>query len=850
MDSKKMSKSALLFSSYALFAFSPSVLAGEFGDYNSAAKTLKRIQNQLITNQSVSQKLPSKYEDLKPSLCDADEQLYLEIDNSIVKSLRHALELKDPSLVAPYFSSKLKISDLSKPNKKASKSFGNFYAEKRDFNYISANKKQGAKILSSLFKDIKKVDFSEIVVDRYFSPSKMRKEGIQFSQVELFLKYDMRYVSKSNQKAQQHGRLKMTLTSDKARNFKIDSLEFIDVDYLTSTNPSFKDLTNKSGLATNIPTHVRSEAIRRGGYSLALEDFNKDGNIDMYVGAVGNATLLTGNNKLGFDVANNKSLGIKDHTLVKSAVFGDFFNTGESDLLVIRFTPGEENVTKSSDIVLYKNIDGKFRKQAKIFDKRFQSRYAMPVAMADYNNDSYLDFYIGFPGAKDFTTLKERVSFDNKNYQVQGMYYNNKKDGFIDNSKKALKGSAFDVNIYPHSAVSTDFDNDGDMDLIVADDRGNISPLYENLGNGEFIQSNKKVGVINEDFAMGVAAGDLNNDGIMDLAVTNVNFHATNRINNSCEANWNFTNRIPIGQKGLRIFMGKKDGGYAELNKDLRVGEGVAGVDFVDYNNDGLLDIYVANGLWSGNDRLKNQDLSSMFVRASSSGVFEDDVRTTGKPMANSRFEDDMYALKYRSKSQSSVMDILAHYKGDILNPAAKGLNGVRPSLAGFQRNRLYRNMGDGNFVDVAYLEGVDSEADGYILAYTDMDKDGKLDLVLRNGDPGSRDVKFPTVELFKNNNTEGKSAVLKLKARYSNKDAIGTRVVAQIGDKTIHRSLIGNNGTAQSEKIIHIGMGQDMKIDKLSIHWPEGKTTIMKNVKPGFHNIEQAAPSQSLSKR
>lgn len=849
MNSKKMCRSALIFSSFALLAQSPSVLADSFGDYSSASKTLNRIQSQLVTNQSVSQQLPKSFDDIGPSLCDADEQLYLQVERSVVKGIKEALSKKDASLISSFLSKNIQISDLRKPKAHTEKSFGNIYTEKRSFNFVKSTNKKATEIFSSLFSDVAKVDFSEVVVDRYFSPRKMRKNGIKFSKLELFMNFDMRYLSKTDKKAQQNGRLKLIVSSDKSNNFSIDSLEFVNIDYITSTGSSFKDLTRQSGLAMNIDTHVRSEAIRRGGYSLAIEDFNKDGIVDMYVGASGNATLLTGDKNFSFNKVDNKALGINDHTLVKSAVFGDFYNTGDSDLLVIRFTPGEENVTNSSDIVLYKNKDGKFKRQANIFDKRFQSRYAMPVAMADYNNDSFLDFYIGFPGAKDFTTLKERVT-SNKNYQVQGIYLNNKKDGFVDNSKKSLKDSSFDINIYPHSAISTDYDNDGDMDLIVADDRGNISPLYENLGNGEFIQSNKKLGVINEDYAMGIATGDLNNDGITDIAVTNVNFHATARINNSCEANWNYVNRIPVGQKGLRLFMGKKGGGYTETAKGLNVGEGVAGVEFVDYNNDGLLDIYVANGLWSGNDRENNQDLGSMFVRASSSGIFEDEIKTTGKPMANGRYEDDLYSLKYQSKSQSSIMDILAHYKGDILNSGSKKAKGIRPSLAGFQRNRLYRNMGDGNFVDVAYLEGVDSEADGYILAYTDMNRDGKLDLILRNGDPGSVDAKFPTVEMFKNINTEGKSAVFKLKARYSNKDAVGARIVAEVGNKTIHRGLIGNNGTAQSEKIIHIGMGKSKKIDKITIFWPAGRKTIMKDVKPGFHLIEQGIDSNTISQR
>src|SRR5690606_12740907 len=72
-------------------------------------------------------------------------------------------------------------------------------------------------------------------------------------------------------------------------------------------------------------------------------------------------------------------------------------------------------------------------------------------------------------------------------------------------------------------------------------------------------------------------------------------------------------------------------------------------------------------------------------------------------------------------------------------------------SMAGYQRNRLFLNMGDMQFVDVGYMEGVDSIYDGYIVATADYNSDGKMDLILKNGDPGSTKYMFPSIQIFKN---------------------------------------------------------------------------------------------------
>jgi hypothetical protein len=151
----------------------------------------------------------------------------------------------------------------------------------------------------------------------------------------------------------------------------------------------------------------------------------------------------------------------------------------------------------------------------------------------------------------------------------------------------------------------------------------------------------------------------------------------------------------------------------------------------------------------------------------------------------------------------------------------------------------LFRNKGDGTFIEVGFLEGVDSLADGYVVAKSDIDQDGDLDLILRNGDPGTKAVHFPPLQIFKNN-SQGHAIRLKLIAS-SGAEAVGAAVTVTAGGSTQYQQLIANNGTAQSEKILHFGLGAGAKADKLVVVWPSKKTTTLENVPAGMHTIKES---------
>lgn len=143
----------------------------------------------------------------------------------------------------------------------------------------------------------------------------------------------------------------------------------------------------------------------------------------------------------------------------------------------------------------------------------------------------------------------------------------------------------------------------------------------------------------------------------------------------------------------------------------------------------------------------------------------------------------------------------------------------------------------------------MDSIADGYIIGAADLNKDGKMDLILRNGDPGTDKNRNPSVQVFLNKKErKEKSVIIALNGTSSNRDGVGAILNATIGGKKYIRHLVANNGAMQSEGIIHFGLGNHEKIDNLNIRWPSGKVDTFKNIPAGRHRILEKGSINKIS--
>lgn len=266
---------------------------------------------------------------------------------------------------------------------------------------------------------------------------------------------------------------------------------------------------------------------------------------------------------------------------------------------------------------------------------------------------SLLVFGAGLAGASEFADISARAGVAD--------------DGFG-------KGIAF-----------SDIDNDGLVDAYVSN-KGGANKLYRNRGNGSFedVTAVAGAGIDAPGYAMGSVFGDYDNDGYADLYVAMGGRH-------SIEAN--------------RLFHNNGDGTFTDVTDKAGVGlkAFTYSASFVDYDNDGLLDIYCANyGVGARN----------VLYRNNGDGTFSDvtDKAGVGDP-------------------SWSWMAVWA----DVDNDGYADLYVVNGRYPVGEPNRLYLNQGDGTFTDVSREAGVADANWGLGAAFGDVDNDGDLDLFLSN---------------------------------------------------------------------------------------------------------------------
>lgn len=605
-------------------------------------------------------------------------------------------------------------------------------------------------------------------------------------------------------------------------------VEFIraDMDRLRSSRaPIFSDATQDWNLHT-LPVSDRKEAIRRGGYALAAVDYNDDGRSDLLVGHYGTVQLLKNTGTQFVDVT--KEEGLSAESVVKSAAIADMDGDGDKDILVLRFVETSEHQVR--DFVAYENMgegtSPRFQARRNLLPRSRDYDRAMPLTLADFNNDGTLDIYIGFPGIRDFTSgiqNRERP----QEQASQGLWLNKGDWNFTETTSGIIE----DNSVYAHAALASDLDGDGTMELLVVDDSGRINPLYKRTESGDYVNVAKDAGIASSGMSMGITTGDFNGDGLLDIMSTNVTLLAGTRLLEQSQnvslsdaryaANFR---KIKEGYDALALYQNNGDGTFTQI-KDPQLaqwhGQAAASGEWIDYNHDGLLDYYLPNGLWTSGD----EQLDSLFFRFDITS-FSDPLYTGIKTQED--FGEDVIMNDVHGGSNYVVS------KQEIANPILRLLRSHRNSsgklsfsLGGHQHNALFRNNGDGTFTEVGYLENADRIEDGYIVTPFDVDNDGRQDLVLRNTDPALEHSYAPVV-LLKNNHKEAKTACVKLP---NTKSPFGARVTATINGASHVREIHSVNGAVQGEPIAMFGLGTADKAEDVTIHWPDGSKEVLGTV-------------------
>lgn len=480
-------------------------------------------------------------------------------------------------------------------------------------------------------------------------------------------------------------------------------------------------------------------------------------------------------------------------------------------------------------------------------------RWVTGVAMADVNGDGWIDIYLSVSGK--FTTTKnqmfinqglgddglpifeekaESLGIDDEGHSTQGTFFDYDNDGDLDlyvanypftsfktpnpvyQTKMSLKkledsdrlfanngdGSFTDVTAESGiqnfglalSATAGDYNGDGWMDIYVSNDFATPDFLYINNGDGTFTDRATEATPHTAYFGMGSDAGDLNNDGLIDLIQVDMT-PEDNRRNKANMASMNpagFWEIVGLGmhyqymQNAVQLNQGVTPDGVPHFSDIARI-TGMASTDwswaslFADLNNNGWKDVIITNG--------------------------------TRKDINNKDYFHDFEEAKKEAKKNGSQLNYIDWSKQIPNEPVD---------------NYVMRNNGDLTFDNVTADWGISYVGFSNGAAYADLDNDGDLEVIINNIDDKSLIFENKTSDLGLGNYLR-----VSLTGPDKNKHGLGARLRLSIGEQQQFQEHTLTRGFQSTvEPIVHFGIGSSDMVDNLEVIWPDGSKQVLSGLK------------------
>lgn len=470
------------------------------------------------------------------------------------------------------------------------------------------------------------------------------------------------------------------------------------------------------------------------------------------------------------------------------------------------------------------------------------------ASFLDFDNDGFIDLYLCSGTYVEGFTKGEKPEILPTNH----LYHNNGDGTFEDVTKK----SGTDDIAYSMGASIGDYNNDGFPDIFVCNYGANI--LYKNNGNGTFTNVTKKANIAGgNECSIGAAWFDYDNDGLLDIYVSNyLNFDPEYKYFYAPDG---FPGPMAYDSQADFLYHNNGDGTFEDVTQKMGIvdPDGRAmGVGAIDYDDDGFVDIYVANDhslnyLWHNDEGKKFEDRGTMsgtaFSQAGEATVSMSvdfaDYNSDG--LLDIFLSDDTYCSLYENQGNGVFSD-KSNFAG-IATSAAQFVgwtsafvdydndgdadifktNGALKHLYGHE-DQLFENLGDGKFIDVSNNLGdyFHQEYVGRGACLGDYDNDGDFDIYIAN-------LNSPGMFLRNNKGNQNNWLIINLIGTTSNRDGIGARVRITSGGKVQTAQKKSTSGyLSQSDNRMHFGLAKNDNVEKIEIKWPSGKVQVLENTK------------------
>ena len=484
----------------------------------------------------------------------------------------------------------------------------------------------------------------------------------------------------------------------------------------------------------------------------------------------------------------------------------DYDQDGFLDIFFVNsgYTPSFHPLQPPQPALYHNNGDGTFTDVTEKVGIHTDGTFFFGVAIADFDNDGYPDIYM-------------------TGYRRSVLYHNNRDGTFTDVTPTA---GVANEGSWGTAAGWFDYDRDGYLDLLVTnyvqydvdhpvscggnkpgyraychpDSFSGSSPrLYHNNGNGTFTDVTKTAGLENPDGkSLGVVLADLNGDGWLDIFIAN-------------DTQRNF------------LYLNNRDGTFrdasytsgAGFSEDGKAEAGMS-ADAADVRNDGLYDLFVSHLDFQLN----------RYYRNSGEGTFTDSTIASG--LGQSNYRNSSFGARFFDFDNDGWRDLLV-VNGHILDNIAL----YHPNVSYAEEKRLYRNTGNGHFVDATGTQQSAFRAPrvGRGLAVGDYDNDGWLDFVVNNNGEDA--------QLFRNQGS-GPGArsnhwlAVHLIGTKSNRDGLGAKLKLVAGNYvSFDQAKGGMSYCSAQDPRIYFGLGSQAQVDFLEITWPSGIVDVLRNLVP-----------------